>query len=173
MSLLVLSSSLNPKSRSRLLARRAWAHLQEKQVPGAFLDLQELPLPFCDGGAAYGHANVKAASELIGGAKGIIVAVPIYTYDVNAAVKNLVELTGRSWENKVVSFLCAAGGAASYMSVMALANSLMLDFRCLIVPRFVYATQESFSESALTDETLEARVIQLADETVRLVKALG
>jgi FMN reductase len=38
--------------------------------------------------------------------------------------------------NKVVGFLCAAGGKSSYMSVMRLANSLMLDFRCLIIPHF-------------------------------------
>ena len=31
------------------------------------------------------------------------------------------------------------------MSVI-LANSLMTDFRCLIVPRFVYATQEDFGD---------------------------
>ena len=76
---------------------------------------------------------------------GIVVATPIYNYDASAAAKNLVELTGRAWQNKVVGFLCAAGGDGSYMSIMALANSLMLDFRCVIVPRFVYATGGAFA----------------------------
>ena len=52
MSILVVSASLNPKSRSRILAQRAWTHLQQLKEPGAFLDLQKLPLPLCDGGAA-------------------------------------------------------------------------------------------------------------------------
>ena len=37
---------------------------------------------------------------------------------------------------------------SSYMSVMAYANSLMLDFRCVIIPRFVYATGSAFAEGS-------------------------
>lgn len=173
MSILVVSSSLDPKSRSRVLARRALARLQQCGTPAAYLDLQETPLPFCDAGAAYGDPNVRKATELVRAAQGIVLAAPIYTYDVGAAAKNLVELTGKQWEGKVVSFLCAAGGASSYMSVMGLANSLMLDFRCLIVPRFVYATADSFADGELRDAKVEERVVQLADETVRLVAALA
>ena len=66
----------------------------------------------------------------------IVVAVPIYVYDTNAAIKNFVDLSGRAWTDKPVGFLCAAGGPSSYMAILGLANSLMLDFRCLIVPRF-------------------------------------
>ena len=58
----------------------------------------------------------------------------------------MIELTGSSWEDKIVGFLCAAGGTTSYMSVMAYANSLMLDFRCVIIPRFVYATGNAFDD---------------------------
>ena len=35
----------------------------------------------------------------------------------------MIELTGSAWENKIVAFLCAAGGHASYMSVMAYATA--------------------------------------------------
>ena len=73
----------------------------------------------------------------------MIVAAPVYNYDVSASAKNMIELTGNAWEDKMVGFLCAAGGMSSYMSVMAYANSLMLDFRCVIIPRFVYATGDT------------------------------
>ena len=173
MSLLVVSTSLDPKSRSRVLARRAFARLQQCGTEAAFLDLRELPLPFCDAGPAYGDPNVQKAAGMVRAAQGILLAAPIYTYDVGAAAKNFVELTGREWEGKTVAFLCAAGGASSYMAVMGLANSLMLDFRCLIVPRFVYATGASFTDGAIADAKVEERVVQLADETVRLVRALA
>ncbi len=87
--------------------------------------------------------------------------MPIYNYDVNAAAKNLIELTGRAWTNKVVAFLCAAGGQGSYMSVMPLANSLMLDFRCVIVPRFVYATGEHFDDDGRIDDSITRRTHEL------------
>ena len=85
--------------------------------------------------------------EAIESASHIIFAVPIHCYDVNAATKNIIELVGRSFTQKIVGFICAAGGANSYMSVMGMANHLMLDFRTVIVPRFVYTDYSSWEES--------------------------
>ena len=39
----------------------------------------------------------------------IVLATPVYNYHVSAATKNLIELTGSAWEDKLVGFLCAAG----------------------------------------------------------------
>ena len=98
--------------------------------------------------------------------------VPIYNYDANAAAKNFVELTGDAWENKLVAFLCSAGGHGSFMSIMALANSLMLDFRCVIVPRFVYTTGAAFAGDKITDAKVAARVAECARATARLAAAV-
>jgi NAD(P)H-dependent FMN reductase len=166
--ILIVSASLSSDSNSRLLAREAARVLEGDGAPTAFLDLRDYPLPLCDGGAAYGHPNVGIVRDLIARADALIVATPIYNYDGNAALKNLIELTGRAWENKVVAFLCAAGGTASYMSVMSFANSLMLDFRCLIVPRFVYSTGEDFNDGRITDADQLRRVAELARATARL-----
>lgn len=171
MSLLILSTSLNPKSKSRQLAASASAALTPEGVEHSILDLKDLPLPLCDGGAAYGHPNTAKAGESVKAADGIIVASPIYNYDVNAALKNLIELTGKgAWENKTVAFLNAAGGHSSYMSVMAVANSLMLDFRCVIVPRFVYAAPADFDESGIPNDAIQVRVRECALETAKLVR---
>jgi FMN reductase len=111
-------------------------------------------------------------SAAIEAADGILVAAPVYNYDVAAAAKNMIELTGSAWENKIVGFLCAAGGAASYMSVMAYANSLMLDFRSVIIPRFAFATREAFDGGNITDKEITERIKTVADELVRFTKAL-
>jgi hypothetical protein len=68
--------------------------------------------------------------------------------------------------------MLAAGGQGSYMSGMGLASSLMLDFRCLIVPRFIYATGDSFEGNRLADETIQDRIELLVDETARIARAL-
>ena len=109
----------------------------------------------------------------ISSAKGIILCVPVYNYDVNAAAKNLIELTGPSWMGKVVGFACAAGGHGSYMSVMGVANSLMLDFRCHILPRFVYALGDAFQGDSITDPTVTERIEELSNEKVRVTGALS
>jgi FMN reductase len=59
------------------------------------------------------------------------------------------------------------------MSVMSLANSLMLDFRCLIIPRFVYFTGEAFEEGKVTDQKVEGRVSELAKELYHICTALN
>jgi len=58
------------------------------------------------------------------------------------------------------------------MSVMAYANSLMLDFRCTIIPRFVYATGEAFDDSGVTDRKVAKRIEELAREVIRYVRGL-
>ena len=169
---LVISSSLNVESKSRLLARVVYDDIPQASGTKRFMDLREHPLPLCDGGKAYGDANVKIVEAQIKEADCIIVGFPVYNYSCSAALKNLVELTGRAWENKVVGFVCAAGGKSSYMSVMNIATSLMLDFRSVIVPRFVYADGEGFSGVEISDPSLRKRLEELALSSTRFAQAL-
>ena len=169
---LVISTSGNPDSNSRRMARLAFRQLEKAKVESAWLDTSELDLPLCDADACYTQPGSKNVSKAIKAADGILVGTPVYNYDVSAAAKNLVELTGSAWEDKVVGFLCAAGGMSSYMSVMPFANSLMLDFRCVIIPRFVYATGRAFEGDDLKDKEVGERINELAAELIRFTSAL-
>ncbi len=170
--ILIISSSLNSDSNSRVLAQAALRALEAEGQEASVLDLRDYPLPLCDGGPSYRTPNVLRVGEQLRAADAILVATPIYNYDATAAVKNLIELTGSAWENKVVGFLCAAGGMSSFMSIMSLANSLMLDFRSVIVPRFVYATGSAISNGTIVDANVQERVVELARFTARLGNAL-
>ncbi len=154
------------------MANAALSALENKEADVELLDLAELKLPLCDGGAVYGDPTVQELATKVEAADGILVATPIYNFDINAAAKNLIELTGRAWTEKVAGFLCAAGGQGSYMSVMAVANSLMLDFRTVVIPRFVYATGDQFQGSEIAHEDLGERIEQMADELLRFTSAL-
>ena len=169
---LVISTSGNPESNSRIMGRVAFAHLQKAKVDCDWIDISKLDLPLCDGDKCYANTAVEKLKKTIEAADGIIIAAPVYNFDVSAAAKNMIELTGKAWEDKVIGFLCAAGGASSYMSVMAYANSLMLDFRCVVIPRFVFATVDAFDGDKLTDRKVAERIEQVADELVRFTKAL-
>lgn len=170
---LVFSCSLNPGSRSHGLAERAVTRLQARDVAAELIDLRQEPLPLCDGNAAFSDVAVQQLGQRIANARGVLIASPVYNFDVSAATKNLVELTGKAWTGKVVGMLLAAGGAASYMSALGLANSLMLDFRCLILPRFVYAAAPQFEGADLADPDAIARIDELAGELVRVGDALA
>jgi len=154
------------------MGRIAFDYLQQTKVQCHWLDLREMDLPLCDADACYAHPSAKKLSKAIAAADGVIVAAPVYNYDVSASAKNMIELAGSAWEDKVVGLLCAAGGTSSYMSVMAYANSLMLDFRCVIIPRFVFATGDAFDDDTVSDAKIAKRIEQVAAELVRFTTAL-
>ena len=173
MSILVISCSLNPESRSRVLAKEAAAILKQKGQPGELLDTADLDLPICDGAAAYGHPAVGPLAHRIAAASGILLAFPVYNYDAGSVCKNLIELTGKAWTGKVVALAAAAGGPLAYMAPMQIANSLMLDFRCIVLPRYVYAGGESVDQAKSADGEILRRLEEMVSELVRVSEALG
>ena len=168
----VVSCSLNPASRSHRLALAADEALRDLGVPRDLVDLRDWALPICDGTSCYDHPSVDPLADKVATASAILIASPIYNYDLNAAAKNLVELTGQAWTEKPVGFLCAAGGQRSYMSPIGLANSLMFDFRSHIIPRYVYATKDDFTAAEELSAQLAGRIRQLAQAAVDLAAAL-
>jgi FMN reductase len=172
MKYLVISCSYNPESRSRVLAQIALKQLQASRLTAELVDLSALNLPICGASSSYALPAVKRIGAQIATARGIIVAAPVYNYDLNAGAKNLVELTGDSWNDKVVGFICAAGGQGSYMSIMPFANSLMLDFHCVIIPRFVYAPRSANEDDTFGVAEIHRRVEGLTAELRRTTEAL-
>tara|TARA_B100001142_G_scaffold13996_1_gene13240 strand:+ start:4002 stop:4469 length:468 start_codon:yes stop_codon:yes gene_type:complete len=138
-----------------------------------FFDLQENPLPMCDGDECYDLPEVIDFRNRIDKANGIIMAIPIYNFNVSSGAKNIVELGGKKLYDKNFGFLCAAGGKNSYMSVMGLANSLMIDYRCYIIPKFVYALKKDFDEISITNTDIKERIKELGNEMIRITKALS
>ncbi|MBT5855377.1 NAD(P)H-dependent oxidoreductase [bacterium] len=167
MSHLILSSSLNPNSKSRVLGQAVASEITRLGKKASFIDLRDHPLPFCDGGAAYGHPNVGPLTEMISTADSITIASPIYNYDVNAVIKNLIELTGKAWTGKRVGCVLAAGGDRSYMGVLGITNSLMIDFRCHIIPRFVYASASDFAEDGSPSPAIVERTNQFSEDITK------
>ncbi|NOX88786.1 MAG: NAD(P)H-dependent oxidoreductase, partial [Calditrichaeota bacterium] len=146
MAYLIISASLNKKSRSRVLAEYAADVFVSRGIEAELVDLRDYPLPLCDGGESFNHPLTKQLQEKISRAEGILVGAPVYNYDLNAAIKNVFDLTGSAWEGKIVGVMVTAGGRGSYMAPMAFMNALMLNSRCLVIPRFVYAPEKEVTE---------------------------
>ncbi len=170
---LVFSCSLSPTSRSAILARQLADEITRLGDKARLIDLRTFNLPMCDAGDCYQHPNVIELQRAIQSASAIAIATPIHNYETGGSTRNLVALGGSAWENKVLGFVCAAGGQGSYMAVTGLINSMMLDFRCFVVPRFVYATKPCFTDDRLSDAEVEKRIVELARELHRVAAALS
>lgn len=133
----------------------------------------ELDLPACDGYLCYKDEKAIALTSRLAAADAIVLVSPVYNYDLNAAAKNLIELTGGSWKGKAVGLVCTAGGERSYLSPLGFMNSLGVDYRCLVSPRYVYATREEFlgDGTLAADSPIRERLAFLALELPILAEA--
>ena len=169
MSFLVISTSLREGSRSKIMAKA----LAESVKDSDFFDLQKKSLPMCDGDKCYDLPEVIDFRKKVKNAKGIIMAIPIYNFNVSSGAKNIIELGGKMLYDKVFGFICAAGGKSSYMSVMSFANSLMIDYRCFIIPKFVYALKNDFDGDKITNPEIKQRISELGKDLIRISEALS
>ena len=170
---LILSCSLNPESRSRVLARDVVMRIEDAGGEIEFIDLRAFPLPLCDGGMTTLDANAQTLAHKIAESDGVVIACPVYNFNVSSSVKNLIELTGNVWHDKVVAFVCATGGDASYMAHMCIANSLMLDFRCVVVPRFVHANETEVTPERIVSAETKRRLNEMVTLFLRIARALS
>jgi FMN reductase len=160
-------------SKSRILAH-AFAGIVEATFPEvepSWIDFVKAPLPVYTGPQTWEDPAVIATAGTLEAAAAVVICTPIYNFSLPASVKSLLELTGDAWTGKVVGFLCNAGGTRSYMAPLGFANSLMLDYRCLILPRFVYATSDAFADSEVSDAEIRERLELFTFELVVLARA--
>ena len=177
----ILSCSLDPQSRSRRIAREAERLLQERRSEVEFIDLQDLELPAFENLNCYEHPSYDRLYHAIRRADGVLLAVPIYNWSVGGAAKSLIELTGATgtggrksaWFDQIVTFICSGGLPHSYMAYGSLAMSLMLDFKCVINPYVVYATDRDWHDEAILSDTLAARLRKTVDVKLELSSRLS
>ncbi len=162
----IIATSLNEDSKSQNLAKLFESHLIDEKISCERFDIRTMNIPFCGSSESWGSKDVMIIKESVERSSHIVFAVPVYNYYVNSAAKNIVELISRAFTKKVIGFICSAGGSSSYMSVMSFANHLMLDFRSIIVPRFLYVDPGGWND----DKTLKS---EINDRMRLLISDLG
>lgn len=175
-SVLIVSTSLDPQSQSRVLAFDAARHLKDRGAGVQVVDLRQRPLPAFDNADAHDNQDVIALKEAIVQADAVIIAAPVYNWSLGSASKNMVEVTGATGENgrkaawfdKFVTFLCAGGLPHSYTAYTALASSMTLDFKCIINPYMVYVTDRD-----IADEMLSSGASQRMEKTLDVALELA
>jgi NAD(P)H-dependent FMN reductase len=153
------------------MAKGVETALKSLGVETEWLDLRTLNLPLFDATAAYGHPSVQILNKALETADGIVVATPIYNYSVAAITKSCLEFSA-AWRGKAVALLCAASTKISYMAAMPFLNSLMIDYRVFLLPRFVHASMECFQADAIVDQDIINRLKGLAEDFHQFVQAL-
>jgi NAD(P)H-dependent FMN reductase len=176
---LLLSTSLDPDSKGNRLAQWMTENLSDV-LDLEWIEYKNHLLPDFDNDTVFQSDSFQFLHEKIRTSSGVIVVSPIYNWTTCANLKKIVEATGSesdetgqrsAWFDKIVTFVCVAGVAESYMAYSSLAISLMLDFKCVIHPYQVYATSEDFLEDVFSKK-LQARARRALMVKAELIEAL-
>jgi FMN reductase len=169
-SVLIVSTALRRGSKTSSIAHFLRATFEGLSTTATVLDLADTPLPMCDGATCFQDFAVSAATAQVRAARAVVLCFPVYNHQANAAAKNFVEVTNDGWQGKVVGLVANGGTDRSYLAPLSLANSLMVDHRCVVVPRFVFVTPANFaSDGGLSPEgEVAERLADLAREVTHL-----
>lgn len=169
-SVLLLSFSLNPQSRSLKALEKAYEYLELLGFQPTLIDMREYELPFYDGtDKVLSNKQVNRLVEIFNGAKKIIISTPIYNFDVNAALKNFIDILSVSkYQSKhltrqTIAFIGAMGSEKSYMSLLPslVGFQFSLGFYCL--PKIVICVPRNFDSVGNIDLDLEGRIRELCN----------
>lgn len=169
----VINANLAPGGKPAQLAEVLAGDFQAAGHEARLFSLAEWDLPACDGALCYKNEKTIALTAELAKAEALVLVSPVYNYDFNAAAKNLIELTGYSWKGKAVGLVCTAGADRSYLAPLGFMNSLAVDYRCLVSPRYVYATRSDFEadNSIPADGEVRRRLAFLVRELAILAEA--
>ncbi|PZF62853.1 NAD(P)H-dependent oxidoreductase [Curtobacterium sp. MCPF17_047] len=156
LSLPVFSCSLDPASVSRRLADQTADAITRRGHRATVIDLAALSLSPFDNDRVFDSDAFGEVHRIIDEADGVVLAFPIYNWSPSSTVKSLIESTGATgagrraaWFDKVVTFVCAAGLPHSTMATGPLAQSLMLDFKCIVNPYTAYFSERDWEGDQL------------------------
>ena len=175
----VISCSLDPASRSRTLASASSELLREQGHDSSVIDLAEMELPPFDNDRVFESPAFRRLHALITAADGVVLAFPIYNWAPSSTVKSLIESTGATgagrraaWFDKVVTFVCAAGLPHSTMATGPLAQSLMLDFKCIVNPYTAYFSERDWDGDQLRPDRADRldKTVSVHVELARLLQ---
>jgi NAD(P)H-dependent FMN reductase len=180
MRLLIISSSLDVASRSERLAKMCSDYLADAGHDARFLSLKDHRLEGFDNGQLHDSKSYLELHQAVTEADGLVFASPIYNWGCCAELKKFVEYVGSTppdgtkrgaFFDKVVTFVNSAGLPHSYMAFTSLANSMMLDFKCIVSPYNIYAHNQHWNGEILENE-MKQRLIKSMDVFVELTALL-
>ncbi|MBD2568398.1 NADPH-dependent FMN reductase [Anabaena lutea] len=165
-----IGGSLRPGSYTQLGLQVAAQRVAALGAEVEILDLQQMQLPFCNGGKEYPeYPDVQRLRDTVANADGLILATPEYHGSVSGVIKNALDLmTFDQLSGKVAGLISILGGQVNSNAL----NDLRVILRWVhgwVIPEQIAIGQaySAFSpEGKLLDEKLSQRFDQFAQSLV-------
>ena len=121
----IISTSLDPNSRSEKLAEDCRVYLTERGQEARLILLKDHPLPPFDNATIFESEAYRFLHRAVSDADGLVLASPVYNWGCCAELKKFIEAVGSNPPDgslrsalfdKVVTFVNSAGLPHSYMA---------------------------------------------------------
>lgn len=171
-----IGGSLRPDSHSQMALSLAAQRVEALGAEVEILDLQEMQLPFCNGGNDYpGYPDVERLRHTVTQADGLILATPEYHGGVSGVLKNALDLMSfEQLDGKVTGLISVLGGQSNSNAL----NDLRLIMRWVhawVIPEQIAIGQawKAFGpDGKILDEKLSQRFDQFAQSLVENTRKL-
>ncbi|MEM1223729.1 MAG: NAD(P)H-dependent oxidoreductase, partial [Verrucomicrobiota bacterium] len=155
--------------------------LDTLQADCELIDLQDLQLPNFDNRTIYQTSAYEELHQKIDHSDALVFASPVYNWGCFAELKKMVEAIGSTppdksvrgaFFDKVITFVNSAGLPHSYMAYTSLANSMMLDFKCIVSPYNLYVHNEQWDANGALVQAAQDRLNKSMKVLVELATLL-
>ncbi len=161
----IISSSLNPESKSFIMCKAVEAELIKQGAEVIFVDARDYKL----GPLFQTTPDNDKLAEKVKDADNFVFGMALYDYSVNDNLKIILDTCiDPKLDHALFGIICAAGGDKSYLSTMHLSQICMNEWRMMQLPRVIFGTGKDFDQKGINCENLKERVVKFADELYTL-----
>lgn len=168
--ILLVSFSLNPKSKSFKAMKKAYDYLKCKHEEVILVDIKNYPLAYYDGTEkVFEQQKVKELFSVFNSVEKVIIASPVYNYDVNAVLKNFIDLLSvirnknKNYKKQVIGIIGAMGSEKSFTCLLPTLSNLQFSLGFYLIPKIVMCVPKDFNENDEVESSLEARIQELCN----------
>ena len=162
---LVISSSLNPDSKSYKICKMVTKLLEKKGIEVELLDVRDYEL---------GHTfrttpDMQKITDKITTADNFIIGMAVYSYSINDSLKSVLDNCFEEVNGKKYGIVCAAGGEKSYLATQHLTQVCANEWRMIQLPRVVYTSGKDWADGELVSADVSERVELFVNEFIGFV----
>ena len=173
--ILLISFSLNPKSKSYLVLCETKKYLDSRGIKSSTIDLRKYNLPIYDGTCnALENPQTKEVMEKFNNANKIVIFTPVYNYDVNANFKNFIDLLSVyrhkniSNQEQVLGVVGAMGSQRSFTSLFPSLSHFQFSLGFYLIPKIVMCVPKDFAVRNKISCDLSNRVKELCNNILQI-----
>lgn len=171
--IVIMTGSVRPNSVNEALLPVVKQAIEAEGATVKVANLKEMELPFFDGATSPAdesfqipHESVRAWSDMVSQADGVVMLTPEYNNQLSGVQKNAVDWLFKEWQNKPIAAICYGWGGGELSGEML--QKLIAKVGAVSVEPWthLYFTKNIALDGSIIDETTKEAIATTAKAIV-------